>query len=372
MKNWSPTAPSPLFWVALFLLGFVNKFHGIMIDFLAAEGIEVPFARTWIGRDFTNLWVGSKMALDDLNIYDLAVYQAGLSAAGIEQGQNFSYPPATLLVGTPLSFVPYPIALAIWVTLGLVAFYFAARPFIRFHPAWLLLLPGLLTRNGQWGVFAAALFLWSFRGSGLAAGLLTLKPHLGLLLALTMAVKGRWRQTAVAIVTCVLLWGAAELAFGLTHAFLTDGVRVQQIVLTTPTDQPYFGGMPSAYVRLRGYGFAGAAHLIVVVAALALLWQARDRPMKHLAFPVATATFLVLPYGFSYDMAVVSLGFAILIYQRWSTFRIWHRVVVVFCYLSPTLTSWPIIPLILLAGLYIQVRFDDDDPEPVPQAAGAT
>jgi hypothetical protein len=331
-------------------------------DLSLANGIEIPAVRTWIGRDFTNLWVGSRLALEGVNIYDFGDYMAGLAHYGITQSQNYSYPPATLLVGTPLSMIPYPVALALWVVGGWVAFALAARPYIRFHPAWLLLLPAVVVgRNGQWGVYAAALFLWSFRGSGIAAGLLTLKPHLGLVLAAAMLSKKAWRQIAIASLTCALLWGAAEFAFGLTPQFLTDGIAVQRIILTTTSDQPYFGGMPSTYVHLRTWELGWIAHALAALAAASMLWKIRHRPLPELVFPSATATFLILPYAFGYDMAVVSLGFAVMIHERWQHMADWQKIVAVLAFLSPTLTWVPVEPLILLGGLYLQTRLTEQD-----------
>ncbi len=322
-----------------------------------SQGITIPEARTWIGRDFTNLWVGSRLALDGVNIYDLGDYLAGLASFGITQGQNYSYPPATLLVGTPLSLLPYPFALALWFIGSWVAFALAARPFVRFHPAWLLVLPAaVVSRNGQWGVYAAALFLWSFRGSGVAAGLLTLKPHLGVLLAAAMLARKAWRQIMVAMLTCAILWGVAELAFGLTGDFFDEGVAVQKAILTTARNEPYFSAMPSTYVHLRTTSFGWIAHGVAALVALAMLWRVRDRPLMDQAFPVATATFIVLPYAFGYDMAVVSLGFVVMMHQRWRTMIGGEKLVAVLGFLSPTLTYLPIAPLILLAGLHLQTR----------------
>jgi hypothetical protein len=349
--------PPFLLWFSLFVTGAIAPVLRLYVDLALAEGIRVPGAHTWIGRDFTNLWVGSKLAIEGVNIYDNSAYLAGLAKFGITQGQNYSYPPATLLIGTPLSLIPYPAALVLWFIAGWVAFVFAARRYIRFNPLWLLLLPStVVTRNGQWGVFAAAFFLWSFRGSGLAAGLLTLKPHLGILLAATMAFKRRWQQIAVALLTCALLWGVAELAFGLTRQFLTDGVAVQRAILTDPRHQPYFGGMPSAFIRMRGSAFAWPAQIVTTSLALAMLWRVRKRPMMELAFPVATATFIVLPYSFGYDMAVVSLGFAVMIHERWQGLATWEKWIACLAFLSPAFTAYMIAPLILLAGLFLQTR----------------
>jgi hypothetical protein len=343
--------------VALFAAGAAQSVLRLYVDLAIAEGVEISAARTWVGRDFTTLWLGAKLALGGVNIYDYGDYAAGLKSFGITQAQNYSYPPATLLIGTPFSLIPYPIALALWFAGGWVLFALAARPYIRFHPAWLLLLPAVVvSRNGQWGVFAAAMFLWSFRGSGVAAGLLTLKPHLGLVLAAVMLCKRAWRQIIVAVLVCALMWGAAELAFGLTWPFLSDGVAVQRIILTDPGNQSYFGAMPSTYVHLRGWEFAWVAHVAAASLAAAMLWQVRDRPMRGLVFPSATATFVVLPYAFGYDMAVVSLGFAIMIHERWRSLPGWQKVVAALGFLSPSLMWLGIEPIILLAGLYLQTR----------------
>jgi len=349
--------PPLLLWIALFVAGAIQPLLLLRVDLLLAQGYSIPDARTWVGRDFTNLWVGSKLALQGVNIYDLADYAVGLARFGITQGQNYSYPPATLLVGTPLSLIPYPLALTLWFVGGWIAFVLAARPYVRFHPLWLIILPAtVVARNGQWGVFAAALFLWSFRGSGVAAGVLTLKPHLGLVLAACMVLKKRWKQIAVALVTCAILWGTAELAFGLTRAFLTEGVAVQKAVLTDPRNQPYFGAMPSLYVRLRHLDFAWLAQGMIALAAAAMLWRVRERPLMQLAFPAATATFIILPYGFSYDMAVVSLGFAVMIHERWGRMRDWEKLVAILCFLAPPMAGYAIEPLILLTGLHLQTR----------------
>src|SRR5688572_26463527 len=135
VKEWSArTAPSLPLWAAIFFLGSARQLLYLITDLRASVGIAVPTAGTWIGRDFTNFWIGPQLALEGVNVYDNAAYIDGLRELGIQQGQNYSYPPATLLFETPLSFLPYPVALGLWVGGGLVAFYCAARPFIRFSP----------------------------------------------------------------------------------------------------------------------------------------------------------------------------------------------------------------------------------------------
>ncbi|MDQ3145165.1 MAG: DUF2029 domain-containing protein [Pseudomonadota bacterium] len=330
------------------------SFQFALLDFIHRDGHFLPHAGTWWGRDFTNLYFGGRFAVaEGINVYDQAAYLPALREQGILAGQNYSYPPATLAIGFLLSLLPYVAALLLWSLAGLACFLVAARRYINFPWPWLLLLPATVPfPNGQWGLFVAALWLWSFAGSGSAAGLLTMKPHLGILLAPALAFKRRWRQMAVAVAVTLLIWLSAEWAFGLTRSYLTVGAETQMAILTTRSDQPFFSAMPSTYAALRLFPFAWWAHAAVAVASLALLWGLRQQPLIRLAFPLATASFLVLPYGFAYDMAVVSLGFLTLLHTRWGDLTWPSRAMAIGGYLSVAFPQAA--PVLLLAGLWVQ------------------
>jgi len=81
-----------------------------------------------------------------------------------------------------------------------------------------------------------------------------------------------------------------------------------------------------------------------------------------LAFISATATFLILPYAFNYDMTVVSLGFALMLFRHWEGLPAWQRAALIGGYLSPQITflirvfEVPLAPAVLLIGLYAQLR----------------
>jgi hypothetical protein len=343
-----------LLWTLLFVAAAYGSIVFSAQDFIHRDGLYLPHAGTLYGRDFTNLYFGGRAAwFDGLNVYSLADYQAALSRAGIKAGQNYSYPPVTLALGALLSLLPYLFALSLWSLAGLACFLLAARPYVRFAWPWLLLLPGCAAiPNGQYGLFTAALWLWSFRGSGTAAGLLTVKPHLGLLMAPTLALRGRWRQAAVAAAVGLALWGLGEYLFGLTRAFFEQGARIQARVLLTPTAEPYFAAMPSTFVRLRQFAFAWPAHIAVAGVTVAMLWPLRHQPLRRLAFPLATATFLILPYSFAYDMAVVSLGFAVLIDDRWGDLGWTGRAAALAGFAAPLVPAFA--PPLLRAGLWVQ------------------
>lgn len=347
--------PPLLLWVALLLTAAFRPLHFTVLELTHLQGVYLPHALTFVGRDFTNLYFGGDMVsrLPGFNVYDQTAYLHELNRVGIKAGQNYSYPPATLIVGAALATLPYPVALGAWALGGIACFVAAARPYIRFAWPWLLLLPMVAEfPYGQYGLFAAALWLWSFRGSGPAAGVLTLKPHLGLLLAPILAIQRRWRQAAIAAGTAILLWGLGEALFGLTRSYFAEGFQVQLQILLTPYDEPYFGGMPSTFIRLRHLALAWPAHIAVSLAALAMIWPLRHQPLQRLAFPLATSTFLILPYSFAYDMAAVGLGFLVIIDTQWGQMGWRDRAFAVAGYAASAIPS--IAPPLLLMGLWVQ------------------
>lgn len=345
--------PPLALWVAILLVASFGSISASLIDWYYRDGLFLPHSGTWFGRDFTNLYLGGRLAFEGIDVYNVSEYQKALRLEGILAGQNYSYPPATLLLGKALSMLPYEAALYLWSIGGLAAFILAARPYIRFHWLWLLLIPAAAAfPNGQWGLYAAALWLWSFRGNGVGAAFLTMKPHLGLLLPPALLARQRWHQIVAATVGAGLVWLIGEWATGLTLEFLTNGAKVQLAVLTNSNDQPYFAAMPSTYVVLRHVPFAATAHLVVAGPAMALCWRLRDQSLPQLAFPLATATFLILPYSFAYDMGVVSLGFAILLNEKWAELNWPRRIIAGAALMAPAFPAYA--PPILLAGLYLQ------------------
>jgi hypothetical protein len=343
-------------WVLLFAVNALPWLLFSYADFLALDSHFVSRAGMLWGRDFSNQWFGGRFALDGLNVYDNAAYRDAIRGYGATAFQNYSYPPHTLLLGAVLALFPYPVALFVWAVGGSLLLYRAAKPFVPFSP-WLVLLVPSLARipYGQFGLLASALFLFAMRGSGIAAGLLTMKPHLGILLAAAMAAKKRFRQIAVALAVTIILLLLSEWMFGLGSAFLHEGLKTQALVLRTGFDAAYFSVMPSAYVALRHTGIEWPAQMAAAGAALLILWQFRSASLSELAFPVATATFIVLPYSFGYDMALVSIGFAIILYSHWADLNWIQRIVAMLAFSAPNLTATHCVPLVLLAGLWVQL-----------------
>ena len=351
--------PPFVLWVCLWLVPLAPAIIFAVHDLTHLDGLLIRDVGQWFGRDFSDFWLGGQLAMRGRDPYNLPVYFAWIRQAGITAAEYYLNPPHSLLVFGPLSLVPYPIALVLWTTAGTLLIYFAAKPLVSFDPRLLLILTPPFLFSGQYGLVSSALWFWSFRRSqtwsGISAAFLTMKPHLGILLAGAMLARRRYKQIAVAVIVTISLLLIAQICFGLMGRYLSEVGATQRQHLLDPSDQPYFAGMTSAYVALRHTRFALAGHLLVCVATIALLWRVRKLPFEELCFPLATATFLILPYAFGYDMVAVFIGFANLVYARWSVMSAAERTAAAVACLSPALTFTGLVAPVLLAGLWAQV-----------------
>jgi hypothetical protein len=184
-----------------------------------------------IATDFVNIWSGGHQSLlgeDPAAIYDVQLHKnAEAAALGHEFPGEYPwlYPPTFLLVASSLALLPFVPAYVAWVTLTFSAYLAAMRGIIQ-HRAGILLAcayPGVLSNIivGQNGFLSAALFGGSLLLlqrrpvlAGCFIGLLSFKPHLGILFPLVLLAGGYWRTIAAAVATTVLLVVASCAAFG--------------------------------------------------------------------------------------------------------------------------------------------------------------
>jgi len=202
-----------------------------------------------LGYDFLCFYAGGRMALagQAAAAYDLLqARQAQLAVfPGLAGDAVFGwyYPPTYFLVQAPLALLPYGLAWAVW-TVGTGALLaLAARPALR-EPgtAWLLLAaPAVLVNllDGQNGFLTTALLVLGLRAcrrpalAGLCFGALTLKPQLGLLLPLVLALTRQWRTILWAAATALLLAALSAACFGLEpwRVFLTANASQLRVLL---------------------------------------------------------------------------------------------------------------------------------------------
>ena len=147
--------------------------------------------------------------------------------------------------------------------------------------------------------------------AGLLFGMLSIKPQLGILLPLMLALTGRWRTVLAAATTVLLLVTAASFVFGVDvwTAYINDAMPVQSRVFLREFEN-FMTHMPTAFMnaRVAGLPLPAAAglqigvSLAVIGAVMWTFWHRRDADLSNAL--LLTAAFLVTPYAFNYDMVV--------------------------------------------------------------------
>ena len=326
---------------------------------LWAVGAIVPLAfilfSDHIRFDFGALWVAGKLVLSgDVRIYDADVAKAVAERFTGGGESNFPYPPHALFFFVPFALLPYKIAYVAWNVATAIFFCIAARPYLPrgFPPILSILTPAALTcfHFGQTGLLLGGLWLFAFRGSWASVALLTFKPHLGILSVLALRGRAAYLWTTLAVIALV---GLSLLAFGpqiwidffrhsLGHA-REIGERQRWL----------FVGVSPAI----GYGLIGW----IPFALAAAIILARNVN----AFSAATASLLISPYGFHYDLTVVCLGFGLMIFAHWDRMPVSHRIAIMLGFLAPVLVKagawW--MPPILLWALWVQVNYPAFGPQ---------
>lgn len=335
------------------------------------------------GRDFINLWTAGRAVIEGqwARLYDLSDYVAyQRQLFGPVAAHNYSYPPLTLPLTVPFALLPYPVALATWLGATGWLFVVAARPWwtrATRLPVWLLLLTPAGTINlwaGHYGFLLAALFIggWTAlegdrsRRAGLLFGLMCVKPHLAVLVPLILAVRGEWRTIAVAALTVGILVAISVLLFGTEpwQTYLRVTLTAQAALIDAGGG--FFGHMStSTATALIALGvpprLAGAIQGVQAVMAIALVVAAARRTeLQALALIAATATFLVLPYAFNYDLTVVAMAAAMVLLRSGAT--AFGKRVAMLGLMAPQLGmamsafGLPAMPLFLIALLAVQWR----------------
>jgi hypothetical protein len=318
LRRWSP-------WV----FGGALSAWLFWVDFTHSSGGSLDGKAFW-GRDFVNLWAGGHLLREGGadSIYDVAAYRDYLAGLfGPLGGHNYSYPPVTFPIAELFSLLPYWLALTLWLSSTGAVFLWAARRWwpCNWAPLALVTLTPAALMNiwaGHYGFLVGALFLlgWERLGrrpwqAGLFFGLMLIKPHLAILVPLVLLLRGQWTALASGALTVAALIGATSALYGwgVWSDFLFGAGSVQAGLIDA--GRSFYGNMSTSLatgmLRLSGnWGVAFGAQTLLGVAAVGTLVAAARRrlPTPELAMLTATATFLVLPYAFNYDLTVVMIA----------------------------------------------------------------
>jgi alpha-1,2-mannosyltransferase len=318
----APAAGADTFFKLAMAIGVVVA--GLEVGYLLFSPLPYDPVGYLVGRDFVNTWLGGQLALtgDPAPYFGPNAYNALLAE---KFGPSYpwhiwSYPPHFLLFTWVWGLMPYMPAYVLYSLFGLIlylAVVMDGRP--RADHLVLLILAPAVTVNiwcGQTGFLITAMLIGGLIQldrrpllAGVLFGLLSIKPQLGLLLPLMLALTGRWRTIAAAAATIAVLVAAASLAFGpnVWIAYVNDAMPTQTAVIVKDFEH-YMVHMPTAFMNAKAarlpLSVAVFAQALVsaaaVIAVVWSFWRRRETDLSNVLF--VTATFLVTPYAFNYDM----------------------------------------------------------------------
>jgi hypothetical protein len=357
---------------------------------IAAAMVIVSALRFWQGAsivsptgkfayiDFCWIWVSGVFAAssDPSQVYDFGIYSAAQSAVVEPMAGapffHFNYPPTALFFTYLLGFLPYLAAYAVWIgaTLGL---YLGTIYAIVRRPAALIaaVLPIAVSENallGQNGFLTAALVGSSLvllerrpACSGLLIGLLTYKPHFGVLFPLALGASRKWRALGSAMISSVALGAAATVAFGCRGWPVFIGSLFSRNASLSPDSEVQLN-LQSVYglVHWAGAGtwISWAAHLTIAAVVAAIVCTVWARPIAYglKAAILCLGSVTVSPYLLGYDLCILSVAVAFLVRDGMSRgFLPGERIGMLICFAALFAVTLPVAPLVcatlfLLAG----------------------
>jgi hypothetical protein len=359
-------------WLFGFLLAF--QFASLDIGYALTHGHWRSGEGTLLGRDYVNVFTAGHLMFQNglSTIYDVDAYRRFQDVLFDHRviEHNYSYTPVSFFYVWLFALVPYGVSYGLWIVLTGAAFALAARPYLRDAglPTFVAVITPAAAMNvwaGHYGFLFGALWLgaWSLldsrpRLAGVLVGLMIVKPHLALLMPLVLAARGAWRTFLFAAITVVALIASSGLLFGwqlwLDYA---SNTLFLQAAMVDHTEGFFLRMMPTAYPVFRLSGLVPAVawmlQAVCAVGAIAALLRFMPSDARAAGLVTATATFLVLPYAFNYDMTIVGLAAAILLHRAPEDAAV-HRVSAALALLLPVIVvfanhlAMPLAPPILL------------------------
>ncbi len=299
-----------------------------------AQGSWLTGATGGVPNDFVDVWAAGQLVLhgNPAAAYDWPTHKAmEVVALGHPFAGYFGwhYPPTYLAIAAVLATVSYIPAQIIFLVLTFCAYMFCLRGIVGKRSGFFLAaaFPAVLVNfmAGQNGFLSAALFggvllMLVERPilAGVLLGLLTYKPHLGLLFPIVLAASGHWRAFIAAGFVAALMAIASWGAFGTetwtaffhsightSQAFLSDGWADFAKLQTAFGLVRTLGGS-----ELSAWSVQGTLALCVAATVTALWRSAAAYEIKAAALGVGA--LLATPYLYTYDLVVLAVPLAFL------------------------------------------------------------
>ncbi|UGY27945.1 DUF2029 domain-containing protein [Bradyrhizobium septentrionale] len=322
---------------------------------LALLAIAIVLKAVWLwqvglghGRelvDFAAFYITAKLVwLGDMDqayqFAKLIVIQR--EASGGHNGfMSWTYPPQFGLLLAPFALIPIGLAYLLFAGSTLALYFAVLRRLAgsQFVLVLIVFFPtiGITLACGQNGLLTAALIgmvclFFEERPvvAGAALGLMIIKPHLAIALAVYAILRRSW---------IVVMTAAAVVLISSAICTAVFGVEIWSAFLQSVRDSSVFleqGNYPmhrmiSIYAALRTAGLSASgsfiAQGIVAVLALAVVLIAvyRTMPARESLGLTAIVSVCISPYAYDYDFLVFSVGLALLLPALLANAREWER-----------------------------------------------
>jgi hypothetical protein len=281
-----------------------------------------------IATDFTGFWAAGKLVLEGHGaVYDWDQHKAAAVAA---LGHDFAggypqfYPPPYFLLLALLPLLPYTVSCAVWIVLTALPYVYVIRRIVGERVGILLALafPAVLANAmiGQNGCITAALMGGALLAlerrpvlAGCLFGLLTYKPHFGILIPLALICAQQWRAFIAAGVVAAALAAASWLILG-TAAW--DGFFDALLTM----NRNVFGMGSADYAKLQSiFGLVRAsggslalawalhgAAIAIMAAWVCVVWLGRA-PFAIKAAVLSVGAVICAPYAYMYDLVLLAI-----------------------------------------------------------------
>jgi hypothetical protein len=329
--------------------------------------------------DFGWMWLSGRFAVagNSSQIFDYSTFSAAQMALFGHDNCPFItpyvYPPTYLFMTYFLGFMPYLVAFVVWVLATLFLYGTAVYTIIPRRAAVVgAMSPFFVAVNadfGHNGFITAALVGFSLAFlerrpllSGMFLGLLSYKPHIGLLFPLALLASRNWRAVASATAASIILGIGATITFG-SEGWLSffHTLTDRQSTLSPDTKVPL--ALHSVFGLLRWVETSGSVawggHLIVAAIIALTVWiiWAKPIPFSLKAAVLCIGSAMVPPYILFYDLGILSIAVAFLVRDGMSRgFLPGERTVILICFAALFLVQVPIGPVVCSALLFLAAR----------------